>query len=170
MGVFVWSFASTTNTMVSNLIGQGLQQKVIPAIKKIMTLSFSVALVMVIILNIFPATFLSVYAQSPEFVSEAVPVIRVISIAMLFMSISTIWLNAVTGTGKTTMNLLIEVAAIIAYLIYVYLVMIKWKLSLAIAWTNEFVYWTVIFAIAFWFIKSGRWKTPDAALAASLRD
>jgi hypothetical protein len=27
------------------------------------------------------------------------------------------------------------------------------------AWTNEFVYWAVIFVIAFWYIKSGRWKS-----------
>ena len=63
-----------------------------------------------------------------------------------------------TGTGKTKMNLLIEVVAVFFYIIYIYLVMIKWKLSLAMAWTNEFVYWTVIFAIAFWYIKSGKWK------------
>jgi len=158
VGIFIWAFATTTNTMVSNLIGQNLQGKVVSAIIKIMRLSFIFTLIMVSLLNIFPAQFLNMFGQNAEFVNEAVPVIRIISLAMLCMSISTVWLNAVTGTGKTKMNLLIEVVAIIFYIIYIYLVMIKWKLSLAMAWTNEFVYWTVIFAIAFWFIKSGRWK------------
>ena len=158
VGIFIWAFATTTNTMVSNLIGQNLQGKVVSAIIKIMRLSFIFTLIMVSLLNIFPAQFLNMFGQNAEFVNEAVPVIRIISLAMLCMSISTVWLNAVTGTGKTKMNLLIEVVAIIFYIIYIYLVMIKWKLSLAMAWTNEFVYWTVIFVIAFWFIKSGRWK------------
>lgn len=158
MGIFIWAFASTTNTMVSNLIGQGLQNKVITVINKIMLLSFTATLVMVGSLNLFPQYFLQLFGQNDAFVREAIPVIRIVSIGMMGMSIATVWLNAVTGTGKTKINLLIELIAVICYLIYIYFVMIYFKLSLTIAWTNEFVYWAVIFAIAFWYIKSGRWK------------
>lgn len=158
-GVFIWAFASTTNTMVSNLIGQGLQNKVLFAVNKILLLSFTSAFIMIGILNLFPVQFLKMFGQNMEFVNEAIPVIRVVSAGMLCMSISVVWLNAVTGTGKTKMNLLIEVAAIIAYTAYIYFVMIKWKSSLAMAWTNELVYWMVILLIAFWYMKSGRWKS-----------
>ncbi|HEV8079796.1 MAG TPA: MATE family efflux transporter [Chitinophagaceae bacterium] len=165
VGIFIWAFASTTNMMVSNLIGQGLQNKVINAINRIMLLSVSATFIMVGLLNVFPVHFLKLFGQSDAFIQEAIPVVRIISIAMLGMSVSTVWLNAVTGTGKTKMNLLIELIAIIFYLIYIYLVMVKFKLSLTIAWTNEFVYWIVIFAIAFWYIKSGRWKTSEKLLS-----
>ena len=159
VGIFIWAFASTTNMMVSNLIGQGLQNQVIRAINKIAILSFTATVIMVGSLNLFPAHFLRLFGQTDAFVSEAIPVIRIISIGMLGMSIATVWLNAVTGTGKTKMNLLIELAAIICYLVYIYFVMVLMHLSLTIAWTNEFVYWAVIWGIAFWFIKSGKWKT-----------
>ena len=165
VGIFIWAFASTTNMMVSNLIGQGLQNKVIIAINRIMLLSVSATFIMVALLNVFPLHFLQLFGQSDAFIQEAIPVVRITSIAMLGMSISTVWLNAVTGTGKTKMNLLIELIAIIFYLIYIYLVMVKFKLSLTIAWTNEFVYWAVIFVIAFWYIKSGRWKTSEESLS-----
>ena len=69
---------------------------------------------------------------------------RIVSLGMIMMSIAVIWLNDVTGTGKTKMNLLIELIAAICYLIYIYLVMVRFRLSLTIAWTNEFVYWTII--------------------------
>jgi Na+-driven multidrug efflux pump len=161
VGIFIWAFASTTNAMVSNLIGQGLQNKVIMAINKIMLLSVTATFIMVGALNLFPAHFLQLFGQTDAFVADAIPVIRIISIGMLGMSIATVWLNAVTGTGKTKMNLLIELAAVICYLIYVYLVMIKFRLSLTMAWTNEFVYWVVIFGIAFWYIKSGKWKLSE---------
>ena len=159
VGIFIWAFASTTNMMVSNLIGQGLQNKVIVAINKIATLSFIATIIMVGALNLFPAHFLRLFGQTDAFVQDAIPVIRIISIGMLGMSIATVWLNAVTGTGKTKMNLLIELIAVMCYLIYIYLVMIRFRLSLTIAWTNEFVYWAAIFGIAFWYIKSGKWKT-----------
>lgn len=164
VGIFVWAFASTSNTMVSNLIGQGLQSHVIAAIKKIMVLSVSATIVMAGLLNLFPQHFLMLFGQNEAFVHDAIPVIRIISVGMIGMSIAIVWLNAVTGTGKTTMNVLIELSAIICYIIYIYLVMIKFKLSLTIAWTNEFVYWTVIFSLAFWYIKSGRWKDDSKSL------
>lgn len=159
VGIFIWAFASATNMMVSNLIGQGLQNEVIRAINKITVLSFAATVIMVGSLNLFPMHFLKLFGQTDAFVSEAIPVIRIISTGMLGMSIATVWLNAVTGTGKTKMNLLIELAAIICYLLYIYFVMVRLHLSLTIAWTNEFVYWAVIWGIAFWFIKSGKWKT-----------
>ena len=159
VGIFIWAFASTTNAMVSNLIGQGLQNKVILLIKKIMLLNVSSTLFMLGILNCFPKYFLRIYGQDAAFIHDAIPVIRIVSLGMILMSIAVVWLNAVTGTGKTKMNLLIELIAIISYLIYIYLIMVRFKLSLAIAWTNEFVYWTVIFAVAFLYIKSGKWKS-----------
>ena len=159
VGVFLWAFASTSNTMVSNLIGQGKENKVIGSIEKIMWLSLSTTFFIVLLLNIFPQHFLHMFGQSPEFVTDAIPVVRIISIGMLGMSIGTVWLNAVTGTGKTKMNLLIECVAIILYLAYIYFVMVKWHLSLAIVWTNEFVYWLVILVMAIWYMQSDRWKS-----------
>lgn len=159
VGIFIWAFASTANTMVSNLIGQGLQDKVILVIKKIMILNVSASFIMLGILNLFPQHFLSWFGQDEAFINDAIPVVRIVSLGMLMMSVAIIWLNAVTGTGKTKMNLLIELIAIICYLIYIFLVMIKFKLSLQWAWANEMVYWASIFSIAFWYIKSGKWKS-----------
>jgi multidrug resistance protein, MATE family len=144
--------------MVSNLIGQGLNNKVVGAVNKIMVLSLGTTLCMLAVLNIFPYHFLGLFRQDELFVQEALPVLRVVSLGMIMMSIAAIWLNAVTGTGKTKMNLVIEVAAIVFYLLYTLIVMKKLKLSLAIVWSNELVYWLLIFLVSFWFIKKGSWK------------
>ena len=159
MGVFVWSFASTTNTMVSNLIGQGLEVKVMHAIKKIMQLSVSFTLVMGGLLNIFPRAFLHIFGQSHEFLTEAIPVVHIVSLGMIGMSIGTVWLNAVTGTGRTKINLLIELAAVLIYIIYIYIIMIRLHLSLTVVWANECVYWFVILTLAYAYMRSGKWKS-----------
>ena len=101
------------------------------------------------------------FGQGDEFVEQAIPVLRVVSVALLFMSIANIWLNGVTGTGKTRANLVIEIVAIIIYMIYTWYFMKVNYVSLAMAWSNELVYWTTIFLIAFIFIKSGKWKTRE---------
>ncbi len=160
-GVFVWAFASTSNVVVSNLMGQGREDKVILAINKIMLLSICFCLLMVILLNIFPGIFFSLFGKDDAFVTAGIPVARVVSLGMLFMSVANIWLNGVTGTGKTRVNLMIEIVAITVYLIYSWIFMKVHFISLAMAWSNEIVYWLTIFTMAFIFLKSGRWKTNN---------
>jgi Na+-driven multidrug efflux pump len=157
-GIFSWAFAATTNAMVSNIIGQQKHEEVLPLIGKITKLSFSISLAIVILINLAPEIILSVYGQSEGFISEAIPVIRVISVALLMMSFSTIWLNAVTGTGNTMVNLIIEFITIILYCIYVYVVLVYLNLPINWGWGSEIVYWVSMFSMAFWYMKSGRWK------------
>ena len=157
-GVFTWAFAATTNTMVSNIIGQGRSDEVEPLIRRIVRLSITVSTCLALLLNIFPEFFLQLYGQGDAFISAAIPVIRVVSVALLMMSVGTIWLNAVTGTGNTRINLLIELITIFFYSIYVYFVLYVYKLPIAIGWMSEWLYWTVMFTLAFLYIKSGRWR------------
>jgi multidrug resistance protein, MATE family len=157
-GIFCWAFASTSNTMVSNLIGQGKQDEVIPLVTRIMKLSLGISLFIFLILNLVPEWFLAFYSQGDSFIEDAIPIVRIVSVALLMMSVGTIWLNAVTGTGNSRVNLLIEFITILIYCVYVFLVLERWNLSLAWGWGSEWVYWISMFSMSFWYMKSGRWK------------
>ena len=157
-GVFTWAFAATSNTMVSNIIGQGRKEEVIRLIRKIVKISTSLAMIIALLLNIFPHAFLAIYGQGNDFIREAIPVVRVVSCALVFMSFSTVWLNAVTGTGNSSVNLAIEAVAIVLYCCYIYLTLEVYKLPLMYGWMSEWLYWSVLFALSFWYIRSGRWK------------
>ena len=156
-GIFIWAFASTSNAMVSNIIGQGKKDKVIFLIKKITRLSFIFTATICLFMNLFPAVFLSLYGRSGDFIDDAIPVMRIVTIGVLFMSVAAVWLNGVTGTGNTRINLAIEIITIVLYSIYIYLVLQVWKLSLAWAWSSELLYWIVLFVLSFIYLRSGRW-------------
>ncbi|MEI6265859.1 MAG: MATE family efflux transporter [Sphingobacteriia bacterium] len=158
-GCFTWAFAATTNTMVSNVIGQGKKDAVIPLIHRILKWSFGFALIVFLILNFSPRTFLGIYGQGEDFIIAAIPVMRVVSIAMLMMSIAVVWVNAVTGTGNSKMNLYTEIATIVFYIIYVYVVLEKLFLPITYGWMSEWLYWGVMFIPSYWYIKSNRWKS-----------
>lgn len=157
-GIFIWAFAATSNTMVSNIIGQGLHDKVNLLIKKIITLSLGSTLLMFIPLQFFASQILGLFNQDAEFLALAIPVFRVVCVAIIFMSVSTICLNAVTGTGNTKINLLIEIFTIILYCIYIYSVMEVYNLSIVWGWGSEWVYWLSIFTLSFLYLRSGKWK------------
>jgi len=158
VGVFVWAFAATSNIMVSNIIGQQRNDLVLVVINRITILSFSFCSMMCLIINIFPQQFFDLFGQNDQFISNGISVLRVVSLGLMMMSISNIWLNGVTGTGKTTVNLLIEIFAILFYMSYTWVFMKVNYLSLEIAWGNEIIYWIFIFLASFIFFKSGKWR------------
>jgi Na+-driven multidrug efflux pump len=157
-GVSVWAFGATSNTMVSNIIGQGRKDEVIHLIKKIMVLSMSIALVVCLLLNLFPSLYLSIYGQDAEFIEAAVPVLRLITIILVLMSIAAVWLHAVTGTGNSRMTFLIELTTLVFYCIYIYLVLEVYNLSIFWGWMSEVLYWSLMFSLSLIYMLSGRWR------------
>jgi putative MATE family efflux protein len=160
-GIFVWAFAGTSNNMIANLIGQQRHQDVLPVLKRISLWSFGLCLLLVVLLNGMPEAFFALFGQNDIFTKEGVPVIRVVSAGMLLMSIAVIWLNGVTGTGNTTINLLIEVLAIGLYLLYTLYFMKYHYVDLAMAWSNEMIYWLVILIPAWLFMRFGKWHSNE---------
>jgi multidrug resistance protein, MATE family len=156
--IFTWALGSTTNAMVSNIIGQGRKTEVLQLTGRIARLSFGIALVSCAILNLFPGAIFSLFNAKEDFLAEAVPVIRVVSVALLLMSVSVTCLNAVVGTGSSQFALLMETATIILYCVYVYGVMEVYRLSVTIGWMSEWLYWCLLLSISYWYLRSGKWK------------
>ena len=157
-GVFSWAFGSSANTILSNLIGQGRQDEIFKIIGKMCYISVSGMTVFVLILNFFPNIFLGLFGQDGDFVVSGTGPLRIVSAAMIILCVGVIWLNAVVATGKTQIVFWIEFGGIVAYLIYVWVVIETMKLSLSIAWMSEWVYWILLFVPSYLYLKFGNWR------------
>jgi putative MATE family efflux protein len=157
-GCFAWAFASASNSMVSNIIGQQLQHRVKELVFKIMKMALIFSVSIAVLINLFTKLFLSIYGQSESFILAAIPVARIISLALILQSVSVVWLNAVVGVGNTRRNLITEIVAIIIYCLYVYLVMEYFNLSLSIGWMSEWIYWITLLVPSYLYIRSNKWK------------
>ena len=67
------ALATTTNSLVSNAIGAGGIEHVMPLINKIGRFSFLIMLGLVIVTALFPQALLSVYTNEAALISESVP-------------------------------------------------------------------------------------------------
>jgi len=160
-GIFIWAFAATANTMVANIIGQGMRKRVMILVGRIILLSTGSTLLIFIPLQFFPRELLLLFNEDVAYLEAAIPVLRVVSIAILIMSVATVCLNSVTGTGNTRINLMIEAITIMLYCIYIYLVMEKFDLSIAWGWASELLYWSCILIMSFLYLKSGKWDNAQ---------
>jgi multidrug resistance protein, MATE family len=157
-GFIAGAFGAVSNTMVSNVIGQGKTEQVIPVIKKILQFSVGLSLIVCILLNIFPHVFLMIYGQDTTFISEGIPVVRVVSSALVIAAFASVCLNAIVGTGNSRINLYIELIGITFYGLFAYLTLEVLQLPIAIGWMAEWIFWLTMFTASALYLKSGKWK------------
>jgi MATE family multidrug resistance protein len=158
-GTCFWALAATTNSMVSNVIGQGKRDEVVQLVWKIAKLSLGIAVGVCLVLNLFPDVYLSLFRPGDtDFIKEGIPVLRLIGFVTLFLSIGTVWLNAVTGTGNSRVTFLVEIGAITFYCVYVFVVLEVKHSSILWGWLSEILYWTILFSLSYLYMMGRRWK------------
>lgn len=154
----VSALATTTNSFVSNTIGAGHIDQVIPTIVKIARLSFYIMAVCVAFVVLFPGAILSVYTNDPTLIAASVPSIYVIAGAMLVGSVGNVAFSGVTGTGNTRSALVIEVATLVFYALYVYIMGMRLHMPVAVCFTTEVIYYTGLLVASAFYLKKATWQ------------
>ena len=156
--VVLQAFSSTCSTLVSNLIGEGHQDKVTSLIKRIMKMSYGIVSVMIIVFCLFPETVARIYTDIPDLIHTSVPAL-VVMLSSYFLAVGgQVLFLAVSGTGSTKTAFKLELIALAAYMIYCTVIIGILRLDVAICWTAEHVYSGVLLICSWIYIRSGRWK------------
>jgi len=155
------ALSTTVNTLVSNLIGAGRKEEVLPFIRRIVGMVVLIILPILAFTFAFPELFARIYTDDPGLVAACVPVMRVVAVANLFCAVSNIIFNGVSGTGNTRTAFAIEFLTLFFYLSYVYYTAIINRQPVAIVWMSEFVYWTIIGALGYFYLLKGNWRKKE---------
>lgn len=155
------ALSTTVNTLVSNLIGAGRKEEVLPFVNRINVIALLLVVPLMVLTFFFPELFARVYTDNPELIKACIPMMRVISIAMVFCAVSNIIFNAVSGTGNTRTAFAIEFLTLFFYLSYVYYTAIINPSSIAVVWMSEFVYWIMIGGLGYWYLLKGNWRKRE---------
>ena len=156
--VVLQAFASTCSTLVSNIIGEGHQNKVMSLVKRILKLSYGITSVMIILFCLFPEAVARIYTDIPGLISDSIPAM-VVMLSSYFLAVGAqVFFLAVSGTGSTRTAFRLELIALAVYMAYCTVIIGIMKLDVAICWTAEHVYSGVLLACSWWYMRSGRWK------------
>ena len=154
----VWGLSSSVNTMVSNTIGAGKSELVIPLVKKVTLIAIVCSIIVMIIPLIMPDIITSFYTNDSEVIKATIPLIYVVCAALLAFSVSMIFFSALSGTGKTMTALRIEIICIFLYLFAAYLIAVVFNGSTTITWMVEIIYFSLIGLFSGFFLFRGNWK------------
>ena len=154
-----WALCSVTNTLVSNVLGEGEPDHVIPIIRKILKFSLVVMAITVSVAALLPREAIAIYTNDTSLIEATVPSYYIIlGATFLFMAMSILF-NGVLGTANTKFALGIEVITLIFYITTAWLFAVKLHLQIEYVWTAEFVYSSSIGILSYWYLKKGNWRS-----------
>ncbi len=155
------ALATTAGTLVSNLIGAGQKDEVLKTVNKIIGITLLLVSPLIVFAFIFPELFAHIYTDDHSLMLASIPVIRVVSIAIAFFAVGNVIINAVSGTGSTKTAFYMEVVTLFFYITFVYYTAIINPQEVWVVWMSEFVYWTMIGGLGFWYLRKGNWREKD---------
>ena len=156
--VVLQAFSSTCSTLVSNLIGEGRQDKVMSLVKRILKLSYGIVGVIMLVICMYPEAIARIYTDIPDLITASIPAMLVMTSSYLVNVGGQVFFLAVSGTGSTKTAFRLELVALFVYMVYC-AVIIGWlKLDVAICWTAEHVYAGMLLICSWIYMKSGLWK------------
>ncbi len=154
----VWGLSASVNTLVSNTIGRGETDKVIPLIYKVLLIGTTISIILVQVIIWIPHPIAAFYTESPHLIDATIPLFRVISIALVAFAFGMILFNGLSGTGKTLLALKLEIFSITFYLLTALFLAFYLKAPANVVWMVEIVYFSAMGLFAFIALKKGNWK------------
>lgn len=159
--MIISAFCTTTSTLVSNQIGRGLSNQVMPTCRKAIKLCALIIVPLAILICIFPEFVISVFTNEQALVTEGKLLIQVMTGSIVIGIPAFIFFNAISGTGNTQRGFWIEILCIILYTIAVYIIVVVLKADVAICWLTEYLYAFSMLLLSYSYMKSGKWKNKQ---------
>lgn len=137
--IFVMAFASTGSAFVSNVLGGDRRNPIGNICWKITLLCYTICLPIVCVGVLLPTWLLQIYTDNEQLVSMAVNPLCVMFSSYIITVPAFVLFYAVSGTGNTFSSLVIGLASLAAYCIYIVLIG-NYRPDLLWLWASEHVY------------------------------
>lgn len=155
--MFVNAFASTASSLVSNLIGAGEEDRVLPLTRRMVLLCYAFVIPVALLAAAFPHLVLRIYTDQPAIIDGAVDSLWVMLSSYVLCVPAIIYQFSVSGTGNTRKAMEIVLATVTVYVAYT-LLLTRWlRADVALCWTTDHIYYLVLLW-SYVYLRRGAWR------------
>lgn len=151
-----FAFATTTNTVVSRIIGEGHSDQVFNTILKILKNCLLCTIPIMVLVAIFPMQIVRIYTDDINLAQLVIPSIYVICAGTIFQGIGNAYFEAVSGTGNTTAALYLEAVILVIYIAFIW-AMTHLTTHVHWVWTAEILYGALLGIFCYVYMKFAKW-------------
>ena len=159
--VIVNSFATTTISLVSNLIGAKQIEKVMPTCRRVITLNYALGIPLMVLAFAFSSVLLRLFTNEVSVIHTAFYPFCVMLSTFIISVPAYTYCNTVIGTGNTKVAFIFQMINITIYLAYLYLLSRTKDIPLAIYWTSEQLYVIVLLVLSLLYLKRNKWQNKN---------
>lgn len=156
--VIVNSFATTTISLVSNLIGAKQIAKVMFVCRRVILLNYAIGIPLILLVFTFSGTLLGLFTNDEAVIRTAFYPFCVMLSTFIISVPAYTYCNTVIGTGNTKTAFMFQMINITIYLLYLFLLSRSSGIPLAVYWTAEQLYVMVLFVLSFVYLKRNKWQ------------
>ncbi|MDR2139356.1 MAG: MATE family efflux transporter [Tannerella sp.] len=158
MFIPVNALSTTTNTLVSNLMGKGKVSQVLPLIWRMVRISTGLMACFSLLLCVFPRAMLSIYTNDALLLSDSIPSLYVIAASALICSMAGVVFNGLSGTGNTRPAFVIELGVLVIYMLFVYVAGVQLRQPVHVCYLCECVYFLALLAGCTLYFRFAAWE------------
>lgn len=151
-----FAFATTTNTVVSRIIGEGHSDQVFNTVLKILKNCLLCTIPIMVLVAIFPMQIVRIYTDDINLAQLVIPSIYVICAGTIFQGIGNAYFEAVSGTGNTTAALYLEAVILVIYIAFIW-AMTHLTTHVHWVWTAEILYGALLGIFCYIYMKFAKW-------------
>ncbi|MDD3108707.1 MAG: MATE family efflux transporter, partial [Alistipes sp.] len=153
------AYASTASTLTGNLIGARNLRSVLPTAWRVIRMSYTIVLPVVVVFALFPELLLRIYTDDPSLIADTLPSLWVMLSSYVVTIPANILFSTVSGTGNTRSALWLELQALGFYILYVAYVVEWLRADVAICWSAEWVYNGLLGVVCYRYLMRSKWFT-----------
>lgn len=151
-----FAFATTTNTVVSRIIGEGHSDQVFNTVLKILKNCLLCTIPIMVLVAVFPMQIVRIYTDDINLAQLVIPSIYVICAGTIFQGIGNAYFEAVSGTGNTTAALYLEAVILVIYIAFIW-AMTHLTTHVHWVWTAEILYGALLGIFCYIYMKFAKW-------------
>lgn len=159
--VIVNSFATTTISLVSNLIGAKQIEKMMPTCRRVITLNYAFGIPLILLAFAFSGILLRLFTNEAAVIHTAFYPFCVMLSTFIISVPAYTYCNTVIGTGNTKVAFIFQMINITIYLAYLFLLSRTEGIPLAMYWTSEQLYVIVLLVLSLLYLKRNKWQNKN---------
>ncbi|MEG1635711.1 MAG: MATE family efflux transporter, partial [Rikenellaceae bacterium] len=144
LGIPIYAFGATTNTLVSRLIGEGKLNDVMPTVTRILKLCFISLLPMALFASLAPSVMLNIYTDNTDLIASSINSVYVVVFSAFCLGYGMVFFEAISGTSNTHHGMYLEVIVLLSYIFTAWLTSSYLKLNVEWVWLSEVVYGAIL--------------------------
>ncbi len=156
--MIVSAYSSSGTAIVSNLMGNGRPDRVMPVCRRIMLMCALTVAPLFAAAMAWPGLIARIFTDVSELAGAAKPSMRVMLLSYLLNVPAYVLFFAVSGTGNTRKAFYIELLSTCVYVAYICLVAVHLHSDIAVCWTSDSVYAAILLVCSGIYMHRASWN------------